>query len=59
MKVKITVSLCISNDYEIVVDNPSPENLYEAFMNQEGLPSEIYDGKWVIDDLVIIPNETN
>lgn len=59
MKVKITISLCISNDYEIVVDNPSPENLYEAFMNQEGLPSEIYDGKWVIDDLVIIPNETN
>ena len=59
MKVQITVSLCISNDCEIDVEDTSPENLYDAFMNQEGLPSEVYDGRWVVDDLEIIPNETN
>ena len=53
MKTNITVSLCISNDFVVDVEEATPENLYDAFMAQHGLK----DGKWLIDDIEIINNE--
>lgn len=61
MKVNITVSLCISKDFEIEVENCTPENLYNQFMIQHWFPSEvsnyIEDNKWFVDDIEIINNE--
>ncbi len=56
MKTNITVSLCISNDFVVNVEEATPENLYDAFMVQYGLPSEVSNGKWFVDDLEIINN---
>lgn len=53
MKTNITVSLCISNDFEIEVEDCSPKNLYDAFIVQYGFPTL----DWKIDDLEIISNE--
>jgi hypothetical protein len=57
MKVNITVSLCISNDFIVDVEEATPENLHNAFMIQHGLPLEVSDGKWLVDDLEIINND--
>lgn len=58
MKVNITVSMCISNDFIVDVKEPTPENLYEAFMVQHGYPLGVNDypnkDNWLIDDLEII-----
>ena len=58
MKTNITVSLCISNDFVVDVEEPTPENLYEAFMTQYGFPLGVGDypkkDKWLVDNLEII-----
>jgi len=58
MKVNITVSMCISNDFIVDVKEPTPENLHEAFMVQYGYPLGVSDypkkDNWLIDDLEII-----
>lgn len=60
MKTNITVSLCISRDFEVEVGDTSPENLYDAFMIQHGLPlgvsNYVENNKWFVDDLEIIDN---
>ena len=56
MKTNITVSLCISNDFIVDVEEATPENLYDAFMIQHGLPLEVSDGEWIVDDIEIINN---
>jgi hypothetical protein len=60
MKTNITVSLCISNDFIVDVEEATPENLYDAFMVQYGLPLEVSNyaenGKWIVDDIEIINN---
>lgn len=60
MKVNITVSLCISNDFTVDVEEATPENLHDAFITQHGLPLGVSDysenGKWLVDDLEIINN---
>lgn len=59
-KVNITVSMCISNDFIVDVEDSTPEDLYDAFMTQHGLPSGVssymQDKKWIVDDLEIINN---
>lgn len=61
MKTNISVSLCISNDFIVDVEDPTPENLYDAFMIQYGLPLGVSNyaenGKWLVDDLEIINND--
>ena len=61
MKTNITVSLCISNDFIVDVEEATPENLYNAFIVQHGLPLVVSDylknGEWVIDDLEITNND--
>lgn len=61
MKSNITVSLCISNDFVVDVEDNTPEDLYDAFMSQYGLPSEVSEypkyGKWIVDNLEIISND--
>ena len=63
MKTNITVSLCISNDFIVDVEEATPENLYDAFMVQYGLPLGVSnfaeDGKWFVTDLEIINNNGN
>ena len=61
MKTKITVSLCISKDFEIDVEDNSL--LYDTFINQY-LPDNISeysseDDKWFIDNIEIIENGNN
>ena len=61
MKVNIIVSLCINNDFIVDVEEATPENLYEAFMIQHGLPLGVSNyaenGKWIVDDIEIINND--
>lgn len=61
MKTNITVSLCITNEFEIEVDEATPENLYDAFMIQYGLPLGVSNyaekDKWFVDDMEIIADE--
>lgn len=61
MKTNITVSMCISRDFEIEVENCTPENLYDQFMIQYGLPLGVSNyatsDKWFVDDIEIINNE--
>lgn len=61
MKTNITVSLCISNDFVVDVEESTPENLYDAFIVQYGLPLGVSnyskDGKWIVDDIEIINND--
>lgn len=61
MKSNITVSLCISNDFIVDVEEITPESIYDAFLIQHGLPSKVSffaeNDKWVVDDLVIINND--
>ncbi len=61
MKTNITVSLCISNDFVVDVEEATPENLYDAFIVQHGLPLGVSnyskDGKWIVDDIEIINND--
>ena len=63
MKVPITVSLCISKDFEIEITDITEENLYDAFMLQKGLPLNVYDyptdDGWCVDDMVINNNLTD
>ena len=50
--------MCISNDFIVDVKEPTPENLYEAFVVQYGYPLGVSDypnkDNWLIDDLEII-----
>lgn len=57
MKSNITVSLCISNDFVVDIEEATPENLYNAFLTQYGLPLEVSDGKWCVDNIDIINND--
>ncbi len=56
MKSNITVSLCISNDFVVDIEEATPENLYNAFLTQYGLPLEVSDVKWYFDNIYIINN---
>ncbi len=58
MKVNATISLCISKDVELNVENADQEDIYEAFQIQEGYPLGVsdypQDNKWVVDNISII-----
>ena len=60
MKSNITVSLCISNDFVVDIEEATPENLYNAFLTQYGLPWGVSNyeepGKWCVDNIDIINN---
>jgi len=61
MKKKITISLTISNDFEIDIKEDTPKNVFDAFMEQHGLPVGVSmyaeENKWFVDDFEIIDNE--
>lgn len=60
MKTNITVSLCISRDFEVEVEDVKPDNLFDAFILQYGLPSDVSEyetkDKWLVDNIEIINN---
>ncbi len=60
-KVKVCVSLCISREVEVEVeDEYNEDDLYYAFTEQESLPMGVYDydtnnsDDWIVDDLTVV-----
>ena len=53
MKKKITISLTISNDFEIDIKEDTPKNVFDALMEQHGLPVGVSmyaeENKWFVD----------
>lgn len=60
MEVNVLVSMCISKECTVVVEDCTPKNLYDEFMIQHGLPegvSDYSDDNWCINKIEIIKNE--